>query len=235
MRFKGLQKLTLLDYPGMVACTLFTGGCNFRCPFCQNASLVLPDHRSEDIPEEEVYDFLKKRVGILDGVALTGGEPLLEPDIKDFLRAVKAMGYRIKLDTNGTSPDLLAEIISEGLVDRVAMDIKSSPANYARVTGVPRPPMERIEKSMKILMEGTLPFEFRTTVVRGLHDEEDLLSLAKWIAGDEEYYLQQYRDSGDLIAPDGLSAYSDEEMLHFASLMKPYVPCAQARGITNTI
>lgn len=231
MKIAGLQKLTLLDYPGIVACTVFTYGCNFRCPFCQNASLVLPQKAPECISQEEVLDFLKKRIGLLEGVAITGGEPLLHTDLPEFLSSIKEMGYRVKLDTNGSQPISLLSVIKAGLVDRVAMDIKSSPAGYAAAIGTDRIPLEHIEHSMKVLMDGDLPFEFRTTVVKGLHTTEILTELAQWIAGDEEYYLQQYRDSGDLIAPEGLSAFSEKELGDMLDQIRRYVPRTEIRGL----
>ena len=195
----GLQKLTLLDYPGRVACTVFTAGCNFRCPFCHNAPLVLPELVSEDIPEEEVLSFLKKRVGVLDGVAVTGGEPLLYKNIDDFLAKVHALGYKIKLDTNGSFPEHLMSIVRDGLADRVAMDIKNSPEKYGETVGVPGLDLSGVERSKNFLLEGHIDYEFRTTVVKGLHTAESLTEAARWIAGAKEYYLQQFRDSGNVI------------------------------------
>ena len=166
MLISGLQKLTLLDYPGLVACTVFTGGCNFRCPFCHNAPLVLPEELAHDTDEEQVLSFLKKRVGVLDGVAITGGEPLLHSDIGAFLEKVRALGFRIKLDTNGSFPDRLMDIVRAGLVDRVAMDIKNSPELYAKTAGVDRLDLGAIERSKDFLLSGSVDYEFRTTVVK---------------------------------------------------------------------
>ena len=162
MFLSGLQKLTLLDYPGKVACTVFTAGCNFRCPFCHNAGLVLPDRLFQDITEEEILAFLKKRAGILDGVAVTGGEPLLHKELPAFLRQVKDLGYLVKLDTNGSFPDRLEAVLSEGLVDRVAMDIKNSPDLYAKTAGIPHLDLANIERSKNLLLTGSVEFEFRT-------------------------------------------------------------------------
>ena len=166
MLVSGLQKLTLLDYPGKVACTVFTGGCNFRCPFCHNSSLVLPEQIAHDSSVEEVLRFLKKRVGVLDGVAVTGGEPLIHADMADFLREVKAMGYMVKLDSNGSFPDRLISLVQAGLVDRVAMDIKNSPALYAKTVGLGRFDLAGVTKSKDFLLTGAVDYEFRTTVVR---------------------------------------------------------------------
>lgn len=231
MRIAGIQKLTLLDYPGTVACTLFTVGCNFRCPFCQNASLVLPGLREELIPTEEVLRFLQGRFGILDGVAITGGEPMLQADIVDFLSEIKKIGYRVKLDTNGADPDGLQLLIERGLIDRVAVDIKSSRENYASAIGLADAPVDRIDRTRELLMTGTLPFEFRTTVVQGIHTDEEIRRIAEWIAGDEEYYLQQYRDSGEIMNSVGLSSPSETIMKHFADIVRPFVPRVQIRGI----
>ena len=231
MFLSGLQKLTLLDYPGKVACTVFTAGCNFRCPFCHNAGLVLPDRLFQDVTEEEIMAFLKKRAGILDGVAVTGGEPLLHKELPAFLRQVKDLGYLVKLDTNGSFPDRLEALLSEGLVDRVAMDIKNSPDLYAKTAGIAHLDLANIERSKNLLLSGSIDAEFRTTVVKGLHSRESLIEAAKWIAGAKEYYLQQFKDSGDVIAISGLSAYDEKEMHALADAVKPYVPNVQVRGI----
>lgn len=231
MKIAGIQKLTLLDYPGTVACTLFTQGCNFRCPFCQNASLVLPEQYPDPLSTDETLDFLRKRYGILEGVAITGGEPLLQPDIADFLTRVKEIGYRIKLDTNGTNPDALAELIEEGLVDRVAMDIKASPDGYHVAAGLSCVAVDRIDKTRALLMSGRTPFEFRTTVVNGIHTDEEMRKIAEWIAGDEEYYLQQYRESGEIVDRTGLTSPDETQMRHYADIVRAFVPNVQIRGL----
>lgn len=231
MLISGLQKLTLLDYPGRVACTVFTGGCNFRCPFCHNASLVLPEQLVQDTNEEEVLSFLKKRVGVLDGVAVTGGEPLLHKDIGAFLAKVKALGYSVKLDTNGSFPELLMELVRDGLVDRVAMDIKNSPELYARTAGLEKPDMEAVERSKNFLLEGSVDYEFRTTVVKGLHSLESLREAARWIQGAKEYYLQQFKDSGNVLAIEGLEAFDEKEMHALAEGLRDLVPTVLVRGV----
>ena len=232
MLISGLQKMTLLDYPGLVACTVFTGGCNFRCPFCHNASLVLPEAmQPSDLDPETVLSFLKKRRGLLDGVAVTGGEPLLHADMADFLREVKALGFRVKLDTNGTFPDRLISLVEEKLVDRVAMDIKNAPALYARTAGLETMDMAAVMKSKNFLLSGSVEYEFRTTVVRGLHTRESLIEAARWIEGAQAYFLQQFRDSGELISPDGLGAFSDAEMHALLEAVLPIIPTAQLRGV----
>lgn len=231
MDVSGLQKLTLLDYPGRVACTIFTGGCDLRCPFCHNASLALPGRERDVIGHAELMAFLKKRVGILDGVAVTGGEPLLHADIEGLLADIKALGYSIKLDTNGTFPARLRSIVEAGLVDRVAMDIKAAPENYARVTGVPGLDLGPVRESAGYLMSCGVDYEFRTTAVKGLHVPEDFEAIGRWIAGAKEYYIQCFKDSGDLIAAQGLSAFSEDEMHALADIVRPYVPAVQLRGI----
>ena len=231
MNISGIQKLTLLDYPGKVACTLFTAGCNFRCPFCHNAGLVLPDRLEEaSITEDEVMSFLKKRAGILDGVAITGGEPLLHTDMPEFLEKIKNLGYKIKLDTNGSNPKLLKEIVNAGLVDRVAMDIKNAPTEYNKTAGC-SVDMEKIEESKDFLLTGTCDYEFRTTVVKGIHTKESIVAAAKWISGAKEYYLQQFKDSGNLINPEELTAFDENEMHVLADAVREYVPTAEVRGV----
>ena len=231
MLVSGLQKLTLLDYPGKVACTVFTGGCNFRCPFCHNSSLVLPEQIAHDSSVDEVLRFLKKRVGVLDGVAVTGGEPLIHADMADFLREVKAMGYMVKLDSNGSFPDRLIALVQAGLVDRVAMDIKNSPALYAKTAGLEKLDMEAITRSKDFLLKGTVDYEFRTTVVKGLHTAESLMEAARFIEGAKEYYLQQYKDSGAVLAAEGLGAFDADEMHALADAVRPIVPTVQVRGV----
>lgn len=229
MILKGLQKTTLLDFPTKVACTVFTGGCNFRCPFCHNASLVIGPSRSDDISEDDFFEYISRRKGILDGVCITGGEPLLQPDIIDFCKRIRNVGLLIKLDTNGSYPNKLKEIIDLGLVDYIAMDIKNSRALYAKTCGLDESP-SGVEESVKIIMSSGIPYEFRTTVVRELHTKESIASLCEWISGAQKYYLQCFTDSGDLIG-EGFSAYSEEEMLELLEIAKKYIPQAQLRGI----
>ncbi len=230
MIFHGLQKLTLLDYPGKVACTLFTAGCNFRCPFCHNASLVLRTEETETYTEEDVLAFLRKRAGVLDGVAVTGGEPLLHEEIVPFLEKVRALGYAIKLDTNGSRPALLKALVERGLVDYVAIDLKNSKAEYARTVGLASLDLAPIEESVAFLRSGAVPNEFRTTVSKPFHTAESLREAAEWIRGCERYFLQNFVDSGDLIEK-GVSGFSKEEMQAFADVVRPIVPNVALRGI----
>ena len=230
MNVQGLQKLTLLDYPGKVACTVFLAGCNFRCPFCHNASLVTRIDPKNDIPEQDVLKFLKKRRGMLDGVCITGGEPLLAPGLETFIREIRAMGYLVKLDTNGSSAGRLESLVEKGLVDYVAMDIKNSPAKYAQTIGLGEYDLKNVKKSIKCLMGGQIAYEFRTTVVREFHKREDFEEIGRWLCGAENYYLQSFVDSGDLICP-GLRGYTLEIMEQALEIVKKYVPNAQLRGI----
>ena len=229
MLIKGLQKTTLLDYPSKVAATIFTGGCNFRCPFCHNASLVTEIDADTFISEEEVLSFLSKRRGILDGICITGGEPLLQKDIALFCQKVRKLGLLIKLDTNGSRPDDLKSLIEEGLVDYIAMDIKNSKELYATTCGISSFPAE-VERSIGIIMNSGIPYEFRTTVVKELHTDTSIEALCQWIAGAERYYLQGFIDSGDLIG-NGFSAYSADEMGELLEIAKKYIPSAELRGV----
>ncbi|MBQ9085547.1 MAG: anaerobic ribonucleoside-triphosphate reductase activating protein [Clostridia bacterium] len=236
MIIKGFQKLTLLDFPGRAACTVFTAGCNFRCPFCHNASLVL-GNEGERIAEEEVFDLLERRRGRLSGVCITGGEPTLQPDLEAFIRRVRDMGYLVKLDTNGYRPDVLEGLLTEGLLDYVAMDIKNCRESYARTTGLELIDIGRIEKSVELLMgaksnpkiPASFDFEFRTTVVKELHTEEDFRNIGEWLMGEEKYFLQQFVDSGDLIM-DGLNGYDKNYLSYLVNMLKAKIPNTAIRG-----
>lgn len=231
MRIQGLQKLTLLDYPEHTACTVFTAGCNFRCPFCHNASLVVNIPKEAEISEDEFFTFLQKRIGILDGVCVSGGEPLLQPDIELFIRKIKDMGFAVKLDTNGSFPDKLIHLVKEGLVDYVAMDIKNSPETYAFTAGTETLDIVSVQKSVSYLMEGHVPYEFRTTVVKHYHSKESFEEIGKWLAGTEKYFLQNFVDSGDLIGKNTRGC-SEEEMKEFLEVVKKHIPNAKLRGIS---
>lgn len=229
MNIQGFNKLTLLDYPGYVACTLFTGGCDLRCPFCHNSQLVLHPLFSP-IDNEEIFAFLKKRQGTLDGVAVSGGEPLIQPDIEDFLARVRELGYKIKLDTNGTHPDRLAGIISRGLCDYVAMDIKNSPAGYPRTVGIPAFDISPVRDSVALLLSDVVDYEFRTTAVREFHTSQSFLELAGFIRGAKRYYIQNFVDSGALIQ-SGLHGFDEDEMQCFVSVVTPFVNFVAIRGV----
>lgn len=229
MLIKGLQKLTVLDFPDRTACTVFTAGCNFRCPFCHNAVLVT-DIDGEYYDESEIFEFLEKRKNVLDGVAVTGGEPLLQPDIERFLYEIKDMGYAVKLDTNGSFPEKLEGILQLGLADYVAMDVKNSFEKYAVTIGVENFDVEPVKKSMELLKNSGIDYEFRTTVTENFHTIEDIENLAKQISGTPRYFLQNFEDSGNLIDSNcrGVSRDKMREMLEVA---KKYIPQAQLRGM----
>ncbi len=230
MRLGGLQKMTLLDFPGRVACTVFTVGCNFRCPFCHNSSLVVSPELPE-LSQDDFFAFLRKRQGLLEGVAITGGEPLLHPDMPEFLEKIRALGYAVKLDTNGAFPDRLKAILDAGLADYVAMDIKNSREKYEDTAGV-RGILPAVERSAALLREGETPFEFRTTLVDELHEPADFASIGQWIAGAERYFIQGFVDSGDILAGgDRFHAASPEKARACLEAVRPFVPTAELRGV----
>lgn len=231
MVFAGLQKLTLLDYPGHTACTVFTQGCDFRCPFCHNSSLLEIGAEPEDpVQEEAILALLKKRQGTLDGVAITGGEPLMHPELRDFILRVRELGFKVKLDTNGNRPAYLRSLIDDGLVDMVAMDIKNCPEHYARTIGLPAFDLGPIRESAALLMEYRVPYEFRTTVTGELHSAEDMRGIGEWLRGESPYYLQLYVDSGRVLRP-GLTAPTPEKMQQYRQILLPYLPKTQVRGL----
>lgn len=231
MIINGFQKLTLLDYPGKVACTIFTAGCNMRCPFCHNASLVTHIDKDNTFSTHEVLDYLKKRQGILEGVCITGGEPLLQPHIKDFIAEIKKLGYSVKLDTNGTFPEKLQELVNEGLLDYVAMDIKNSKAKYSETAGIENLDLSKIQKSIDFLIGCGLDFEFRTTVIKEFHTVEDIQDIVVWIKGAHKYFLQNFVDSGDLIGSD-LSPVTLDTLKVMKEKATEIIPCVEIRGIS---
>ncbi len=216
MRLAGLQKLSLLDFPGKTCCTVFTLGCNFRCPFCHNGSLVLCSDNSIRLSEEEFFAYLIQRKKLIEGVCITGGEPLIHSDIEEFMKKIKALGYLVKLDTNGSFPEKLASIIEKGLCDFVAMDIKASKDGYLRAIGLSDFEYSKIEKSMDVLLKSNIPYEFRTTVVKEIHSDDDFKSIAERIKGAPRYTLQSFVNSDDVINKR-LSSYSQTDIERFAS------------------
>lgn len=231
MNIHGIQKMTLIDYPGKVACTLFTGGCNFRCPFCHNAGLVVNPDAAEIISEEEIMSFLKKRTNLLDGVCITGGEPLLQKDIVRFAGEIKGLGYAVKIDTNGSFPERLEELVESGNIDYVAMDIKNAPSKYAVTVGNDDYFLPAIKQSVDYLKSGVIDFEFRTTAVRQFHTPEDFAEMGKWIQSPHtKWYLQNFCDSGNIIGKD-LSGFERSELENFLKIMKKYVPNSELREI----
>lgn len=230
MVISGMQKLTLLDYPGKTACLLFTQGCNFRCPFCHNKDLLQTDKQNEIVEVDEVFKYLKKRQGILDGVCITGGEPLLQPDIIDFIRKIKEMGFLVKLDTNGSCPGTLKKIIDENLVDYIAMDVKDDFKSYGKTSGIEMINIENIKKSIEIIEKSKIDYEFRTTVVKELHDYSHLDRICKYIGKDAKYYIQNYRDC-ETVLNRGLTGFSESELLDIEKKLKVTYPNVMVRGI----
>lgn len=231
MKIAGLQKLTLLDFPGRTAATVFAPGCNFRCPFCHNADLVSGGPYS-NVSVDEFFSLLDKRQGLLDGICITGGEPLLQSGIEEFCTEIKRRGFAVKLDTNGSFPDRLRELVEAELIDYVAMDIKNCPSRYAETIGAPDFELAPIEQSIAYLLSRAVPYEFRTTVVREFHDERALAELARWIEGASAWYLQGFVDSDTVLAGEGaLHGYSADELRAFLPALRAVVPSVEARGI----
>lgn len=228
MEFGGFQKLTLLDFPGKVACILFTKGCNMRCPFCHNNTLVTTPTKAEHITEAQVLEYLQKRKGILEGVVVTGGEPLLHNSLGSFLQKVKDLGYTVKLDTNGSLPDKLIALVESGVVDYVAMDIKNSFEKYEQTCGTSEIEISDIKKSIDFLLQGKVDYEFRTTVVQGEHTVDDIKSICETIKGAKKYFLQNFVDSGDTIK-SGLSAVSTETMQQMCAISTNFVESCSVR------
>lgn len=229
MLIKGFQKLTLLDFPGRTACTVFTAGCNLRCPFCHNALLVT-EKNDAFFEEEEIFSYLEKRKNVIDGVAVTGGEPLLQKDIERFLYEIKDRGFAIKLDTNGCYPEKLEGILELGLADYVAMDIKNCPEKYGETVGVEDFQLDSVIKSMELLKNSGVAYEFRTTVTENFHSLQDIEALAKWIEGAPLYFLQNFVDSGNLI-DSSCKGVSRDTMREMLEIVRKYVPNAELRGI----
>ena len=229
MQILGLNKTTLLDYPEHVAATVFTGGCNFRCPFCHNMDLVLGEVEPALITED-FFAFLEKRKGILDGVCITGGEPTLQKDLPDFIRGIRDKGYLVKLDTNGYRPKVLEELLRENLLDYVAMDIKSSVENYPRVTGMADLDVTGIQESVSLLKSAGIPYEFRTTVVKGLHRIDEFDEIGRWLQGAEAYFLQAFREN-EKVPDKSLSSFTEAEMREMKQLAERYIERVELRGI----
>ncbi|MBQ3549135.1 MAG: anaerobic ribonucleoside-triphosphate reductase activating protein [Oscillospiraceae bacterium] len=227
MLIQGLQKLTLLDFPGRVACTVFLGGCDFRCPFCHNSTLIAGGEAVMD--DAALLSFLKKRQGLLDGVAFTGGEPLLRRDLAPLLREIRALGFEVKMDTNGNHPDVLKALVGEGLIDYVAMDIKNSPEKYAVTIGLEQFDISAVEESLAFLKTGTVDYELRTTAVAEYHTDEDFRAIARWIEGADHYFIQCYTER-DSVLCHGLTAPTEEALRRWCELVRPFVGEASVRG-----
>ncbi len=235
MKIVGLQKLTLLDFPGKVACTVFLGGCNFRCPFCHNSDLL--DGKAASLMDEVAFlEFLKKRTGLLDAVCVTGGEPTLQPQLPQFLKSIKDLGFLVKLDTNGYRPDVLQALVEAGLVDYVAMDVKNSPSQYASTTGLSGIDMKRIEQSLQYLMRSSIDHEFRTTVVEEFHSGASILEMGRWLSSLAEpkkpakLFLQCFVDR-ESVLQNGLHAPQVKTLEKYVEILTPYVGQIALRGV----
>lgn len=228
MEIAGLQKMTLLDYPGRIACTVFLAGCNLRCPFCHNAALVLPDRICQTMTDTDLLAFLQSRKRKLDGVCITGGEPTLHPELPHLIRAIRELGFQVKLDTNGTHPQVLRELLQSGLLDYVAMDIKNAPGKYYETCGN-RDVLRQVQESAALLMEGRVDYEFRTTAFHPFHTPDDMVEIGQWLQGAKRYFIQQFVDSGDLIGTG--TALSPQEMAALRDAVIPFIPNTQLRGL----
>ena len=227
MHIAGLQKMTLLDYPGKVACTVFLSGCNYRCPFCHNGGLL--EDAPDAMTEEALLAFLEKRKGLLDGVCVTGGEPTLQPDLPRLLQNIKALGYSVKLDTNGSNPTMLKKLLEDQAIDYVAMDIKNCPDRYAATCGGVDI-LPQVEECLTLLRKSPVEWELRTTCVKPFHDRNALEAIGKWLSGTENYHLQSFVDSGDLVGT-GVSGFTKEEMESLRQAVLPYIQTTRLRGI----
>lgn len=232
MRIHGLTKLTVVDYPSKVACIVFTGSCNFRCPYCQNGGLVLSPWLYPEIGEEEVFSFLARRRGILDGVVISGGEPTINRDLPEFIRKIKDLGYLVKLDTNGTNPDMLRHLVEDGLLDYVAMDIKNSLEMYGNTIGIDNFDTGPIEESIKYLLSGVVDYEFRTTVTQQHHSDESFKQIASMCAGARRYYLQNYVASENTIEKY-CSPCSRKQLDSYIGILKNHIRNVQLRDNTD--
>ena len=231
MVIAGFQKLTLLDYPGKLACILFTHGCNFACPFCHNSFLVKNNVSVEEYDEEEIISFLKKRKGILDGVCISGGEPLLHTELTDFIKKIKELGYLVKLDTNGSMPQRLKALVNSKLVDYVAMDVKNTFEKYPQTAGCKNVNIDNIKESMGFLLEGNVEYEFRTTVVKEFHTPQDIEKISIEIVGCQKYFLQNFVDSGNILGGN-LHPVDENTLKEMERLATKYVKTAQIRGLS---
>ena len=230
MQIHGFNKLTLLDYPGHLAATIILGGCNMRCPFCHNASLVTRAATVPTIAEDEVLSYLMKRRNILEGICITGGEPTLYPELPLLIAKIKELGYRVKLDTNGTNPAMLKSLAKDHFIDYVAMDIKNSKIKYPITSGNSILNIDFIVESIRFLIDGSLDYEFRTTLVKELHNEEDMHSIGDWIKEAKAYYLQSYQDSDDILSP-GYHSHTKDMLSTFVSILEKYIHNVTLRGV----
>lgn len=224
----GLQKVTLLDFPGKVACTVFLTGCNLRCPYCHNPDLVLTKDNGKYISEKEFFEFLLSRKGKLDGVCITGGEPTLYPNLINLIRRIREMGFLVKLDSNGTVPKILKLLLREKLLDYVAIDIKNAPTRYAETCGADV--IEQVKKSAALLKNSNIDYEFRTTVCHPFHSPGGMQEIGRWLHGAKRYFIQPFVDSDNLLG-SGISAMAKPELKTLLKAVKPYIPAAELRGV----
>jgi len=225
----GFEKFSMVDFDGKIACTVFTGGCNFRCPFCHNGSLVVGDVKSQEISLDEVFDYLKKRKGLVDAVCVTGGEATLQHGLAEFYEQVRALGYATKLDTNGLRPDVLKDLLDKNLLDYVAMDIKNSKSKYAMTTGVLNVDLDKINESVEMLKHSNIDYEFRTTLIKEFHTDVDMREIAEWISGAKRYFIQHYNDTEGCIS-HGFTDFSKAEAEAFLPLFEGKVGMVGMRG-----
>ena len=230
MNISGMNKLTLLDYPGHLACIIFTQGCNFKCPFCHNSALIGFQKAESNVKEEELLAYLEKRKGVLDGIVISGGEPLLQPKLKSLMRKIKTLGFKVKLDTNGTNCYLLKELLEEKLIDYVAMDIKAAPNAYPQLTGCASENFERIKQTVDLLKGSAIDFEFRTTIMKEYHDITGLESICQLLGGNVKYYLQNFVNSEGVIAQD-LHGFTEVELKELQSNLNKKFPNVKVRGL----
>lgn len=231
MNIAGFNKTTLLDYPHHLAATIFFRGCDFRCPFCHNSSLVLPERADNtSVSDKDILSYLKKRSSILEGVCITGGEPSLQAELPVFIEKIKQLGLKVKLDTNGNHPELLQFLIKNQLIDYIAMDIKNSLSKYGSTIGIPGFDTGKIEKSVKLIRSGSIPYEFRTTIVKELHTKQDIQEIGIWLSGSSLYYLQSFEDSGDILCPN-LSAHTKDTISQFQKILSQYITQVAIRGL----
>ncbi len=229
MKIFGLEKMSLVDFDGFVSATLFTGGCNFLCPFCHNSPLVLDVKKQIEIPEKEVFDYLNKRIGLLEGVCVSGGEPTLNKDLPEFIEKIKKIGYKVKLDSNGTNPEMIKLLFNNGLIDYLAMDIKNDRENYSKIIGFDKYDTTKIENTVEFLLNSKFDYEFRTTLIAEFHDYHNVQNIASWIKGAKKYFLQKFIDSGSCIAQN-LHSVPLTKIKEFIDILSPCIESVKLRG-----
>ncbi len=230
MKLLGLEKMSLVDYDGLVATTVFTGGCNFKCPFCHNAPLVSGYENLPNITQEEVFSYLEKRKGIIDGVCITGGEPTLHSDLPLFMEKIKNLGYKVKLDTNGTNPELVKKVHENGLCDYFAMDIKNDKDSYAKIIGFDKFDTKNVEKTVEYFLTSNADYEFRTTLIKQFHSVDNITKIAEWIKGAKKYFLQKFKSGDNCLNADGLEPVDNDTTKQYIEILRKNIPFVSARG-----